>query len=129
MDRAIIEYTAAIYHYEQAQHERYGAANENNLIFLLYKLGRYEQAHEHLDRARRVMVRFKDAGLLAQVDETRARVFVAEQKYREANGVLDGVIQTLEKGGELPSQPQIRCDNQASLLTSPQVLLTLLANL
>jgi len=50
-DRAIIEYTAAIYHYEQSGHERYKATNLNNLAFLLYKLGRHRLAHEHLDRA------------------------------------------------------------------------------
>lgn len=48
-DRAIIEYTAAIYHYERAGHARYAALIENNLAFLLYKLGRYADAHEHLD--------------------------------------------------------------------------------
>lgn len=30
-DRAIIEFTAAIYHYEEGGHERYAAATENNL--------------------------------------------------------------------------------------------------
>jgi tetratricopeptide (TPR) repeat protein len=99
LDRAIIEFTAAIYHYEQARHERYGASIENNLAFLLYKLGRYEEAHARLDHARRVLARLKDAELLAQVDETRARLFIAEKKYREANRVLAGVTQTLEKGG------------------------------
>src|SRR5215213_373298 len=44
-DRAIIEYTAAVYHAEQAQHEVYLARIENNLAFLLYKLGRYREAH------------------------------------------------------------------------------------
>jgi DNA-binding protein Fis len=34
------------------------------------------------------------------VHETRARVYVAEQKYREANGIISGVIQTFEKGSE-----------------------------
>jgi two-component system, chemotaxis family, chemotaxis protein CheY len=99
-DKAIIEYTAAIYHYEQAGHERYCATNLNNLAFLLYKLGRYKEAHENLDRAQLVLIKLKDTGILAQVDETRARVFLAEGKYREANRVLAGVIQTLEKGGE-----------------------------
>ncbi|HEV2708054.1 MAG TPA: helix-turn-helix domain-containing protein [Pyrinomonadaceae bacterium] len=99
-DKAIIEYTAAIYHYEQAQHKRYGASIENNLAFLLYKLGRHEEAHEHLDRARKVLARLKDVGLLAQVDETRARVFIAEQKYREANHTITSAIQMLENGGE-----------------------------
>lgn len=97
-DRAIIEYTAAIYHYEQARHERYLATNENNLAFLLYKLGRHRDAHEHLDRAQVIMTRLKDAGMLAQVDETRARVLVAEGKYKDADRTLAGVLKTLARG-------------------------------
>lgn len=99
-DRAIIEFTAAIYHYEQARHERYCAINLNNLAMLLYKLGRYGEAHEHLDRAELVFTRLNDPGTLAQVDETRARVLVAERKYREADRTLAGVIETFEQGGE-----------------------------
>jgi tetratricopeptide (TPR) repeat protein len=99
-DRAIIEYTAAIYHYEQARHERYCAINLNNLAMLLYKLGRYGEAHAHLDRAELVFMRLNDPGTLAQVDETRARVLVAERKYREADRIIAGVIKTFEQGGE-----------------------------
>jgi tetratricopeptide (TPR) repeat protein len=100
LDRAIIEFTEAIHHHEQAGNERYRATNENNLANLLRKMGHYQQAHEHLDRARKTFVRLKDEGFLAQVDETRARVFIAERKYREANRIIAGAIQTLEKGGE-----------------------------
>ncbi|MBV8857223.1 MAG: hypothetical protein JOZ02_09860 [Acidobacteria bacterium] len=99
-DRAIIEYTAAVFYYEQARHERYAARIENNLAFLLYKLGRYADAHEHLDRAQSVYVRLRDEGSLAQVDETRARVLVAEKHYREAARFIAGAIKTLEQGGE-----------------------------
>ena len=99
-DRAIIEYTAAIYHYEQAKHERYCGINLNNIAFLLYKLGRYGEAHEYLDRAQLTFTRLKDPGVLAQVDETRARVLVAEKKYRDADRIIAGVIKTFEKGGE-----------------------------
>lgn len=98
-DRAIIEFTAAIYHYEQAGHERYCATNRNNVAMLLYRLGRYRGAHEQLDRAGATLLRLKDAGLLAQVDETRARVFLAERKYGEADRVITRAVQTLEKGG------------------------------
>lgn len=49
-DRALIEYAAAAYHFEQARHERYVGRIENNLAFLLYKLGRYADAHEHLQQ-------------------------------------------------------------------------------
>lgn len=99
-DKAIIEYTAAIYHYELAKHERYCALNLNNLAFLLHKLGRYQEAHEQLDRAQRIYTRLKDAGSLAQVNETRARVLIAEHRYREANRVIAEVIKSFEKSGK-----------------------------
>ncbi|HEX8118042.1 MAG TPA: helix-turn-helix domain-containing protein [Pyrinomonadaceae bacterium] len=98
-DRAVIEFTAAIYHYEQAGHERYCATNRNNVAMLLYRLGRYRDAHEQLDRAGATLRRLKDEGLLAQVDETRARVFLAERKYAEADRVITRAVLTLEKGG------------------------------
>ncbi|HEV7892344.1 MAG TPA: tetratricopeptide repeat protein [Pyrinomonadaceae bacterium] len=99
-DRAIMEFTAAIYHYEQAGHERYCATNLNNLAMLLYKLGRYAEAHEHLNRAQLIFTKLKDPGNLAQVDETRARALVAEKKYHEASRVIDNVIRTFERAGE-----------------------------
>jgi tetratricopeptide (TPR) repeat protein len=99
-DRAIIEFTAAIYHYELAGHERYCALNLNNLAMTLYNLGRHREAHEHLDQAQLIFTRLKDTGNLAQVDETRARVLVAERKYREANRIIGSVIKTFEAGGE-----------------------------
>lgn len=99
LDRAIIEFTAAIYHQEQAGHERYRATNENNLANLLRKMRRYKEAHQHLDRAGAILMRLKDAGLLAQVDDTRARVFIAEKKYREADRVIARAVRTLEEGG------------------------------
>jgi tetratricopeptide (TPR) repeat protein len=99
-DRAIIEYTAAAYHCEQARHERYCGTAFNNLAFLLYKLGRYREAHEHLDRAQFIFTKLKDPGNLAQVDETRARVLVAEKRYRDADRIIDGVIKVFEQGGE-----------------------------
>lgn len=99
-DSAVIEYTAAIYHYEQAKHERYCARNLNNLAMLFFKFGRYSEAHEQLDRAGVIFTKLKDTGNLAQMDETRARVLVAEQKYREAIRILAGAIQTFELGSE-----------------------------
>jgi tetratricopeptide (TPR) repeat protein len=99
-DRAIIEFTAAIYHYEQARHERYCGTNLNNLAFLLYKLGRYREAHDHLDRAQLIFTKLKDPGNLAQVDETRARILVAEKRYRDADRIIGGVIKVFEQGSE-----------------------------
>lgn len=99
LDRAIIEFTAAIYHQEQAGHERYRATDENNLANLLGKMGRHKEAHLHLDRAGAILMRLKDAGLLAQVDDTRAHVFIAEKKYHEADRVITRAVKTLGAGG------------------------------
>ena len=100
LDRAIIEHTAAIYHYELAGHERYCAVNLNNLAMLFYRLGRYQEAHEHLDRAVEIFKRLKDPGNLAQVNETRARVLVAEQRYAEVEQIIESAIKVFERGGE-----------------------------
>jgi tetratricopeptide (TPR) repeat protein len=100
LDKAIIEFTAAIYHYEQAGHERYCGNNLNNLAMLLYKVGRYQEAHEHLNKADQIFTSLKDSGSKAQVQETRARVLLAEERYEEARQVIIEVIDIFEKGGE-----------------------------
>jgi tetratricopeptide (TPR) repeat protein len=99
-DRAIMEFTAAIYHYEEAGHERYCAINLNNLAMLLYRMERHAEAHEQLDRARAFLEKLKDVGLLTQVEETRSRVLIAEERYVEARQVILEVVKTFEKGGE-----------------------------
>jgi hypothetical protein len=48
----------------------------------------------------RRFTRLKDPGMLAQVDETRARVLIAERKYGDAKRTPAGVLKTLEKGDE-----------------------------
>lgn len=100
LDRAIIEFTAAIYHYEIAGHIRYCGGNLNNLAPILYKLGRYAEAHEQLDRAHLIFSRLRDKGTLAQVEETRACALIAEGRYVDAFRVIKGVVEVLERGGE-----------------------------
>ncbi|HVF51138.1 MAG TPA: sigma 54-interacting transcriptional regulator [Pyrinomonadaceae bacterium] len=99
-DRAILEYTAAIFHFEQAGHTRYSASDENNLGNLLLELERYDDAQTHLDRARRLFASLKDKGLAAQVDETRARLLLAKGEPLEAEKTIRSSVHTLEQGGE-----------------------------
>ena len=100
IDRALIEYAAASYHYEKAGHQTYLARVENNLGFLLLSVGKTQKAHEHLDYARRIFVTLKESGNVAQVDETRARAFLAERRPAEAERLARSAVQTLDKGGE-----------------------------
>jgi two-component system, chemotaxis family, chemotaxis protein CheY len=101
IDQALLEYTAASFHFEQAEHPRYEACVENNLGFLFSTIGKFEDAHEHLDRAQVLLTRLKDDLHLAQVDQTRARVMLAEGRVVEAEKTVGKAVRTLEKGDEL----------------------------
>jgi len=100
LDRALIEYAAASFHYEQAGNERYQALVENNLGYLYFTINRFRDAHKHLDRARALFTNLKDLGAVAQVDDTRARVFLAEERLADAERTIRQSIRSLERGGE-----------------------------
>jgi transcriptional regulator with PAS, ATPase and Fis domain len=99
-DRALIEHAAARYHLEQAGHTLYLARVENNLGFLLLTLSRFDEAHEHLERARRLFSNLKESGNVAQVNDTRARVFLAQGRLHEAEKVARAAVRILERGDE-----------------------------
>ena len=97
LDRALLEYAAASYHFDLADHRRYRANVENNLGMIYLQIKRCKEAHEHLDRARRIFASLKDKSAIAQVDEVRARVFLTEGRNGDAEKVARGSVRTLEK--------------------------------
>jgi tetratricopeptide (TPR) repeat protein len=99
VDRALIEYAASSYHFEQAEHKCYLASVENNLGMLYFRINQYDEAHEHLDRARRIFINLKDFGSAAQVDETRACVFLQQGRATDAERVACLAVQNQEKTG------------------------------
>ncbi|HMG72797.1 MAG TPA: response regulator [Pyrinomonadaceae bacterium] len=101
VDLALIEYSAASFHFEQAGHTRYQACVEANLGFLFGTLRKFDDAHEHLDRAQVLMTQLKDNVHVAQFDETRARVLLAEGRTLEAERTARSAVRVLEKGDEL----------------------------
>ena len=101
VDRALIEYAAASMFFEQAGHHRYQACVYINLGFLFFTLKRFTEAHEHLDRAQVLLTKLKDNLHLAQVDETRARVLLAEGRIVDAEKTVRASVKTLEKGENL----------------------------
>lgn len=98
IDRALVEYAAASFHLEQAGHKRNCAGVENNLGYLFAHLGRYEDAHEHLDRACSLIAASKDKGVLAVFDDTRARVFIAQGQFSKAEKIARASVQALQEG-------------------------------
>ncbi|HVG34884.1 MAG TPA: tetratricopeptide repeat protein [Pyrinomonadaceae bacterium] len=99
-DRAFVEYAAASYYFEQAEHKSYHANVENNLGYLYFKSGKYKEAHEHLDRARRIVLSLKDNYLLGQFEETRARVFLCEGRNTEAEKTARAAVELLEQSDQ-----------------------------
>lgn len=99
VDRALIEYAASSYHFEKAGHKSYLASVEANLGVLFFKINRCAEAHEHLDRARRIFASLKDFGTIAQVDETRSCVFLQQGRVSEAERVARLAVQNHEKSG------------------------------
>lgn len=97
LDRTLIEYTAATYHFEKVQHRSYLANVQNNLGFLYFKINRCEKALDHLDYARRVLVSLGDLTAVAQVDETRAGVLLKQGCPSEAERAARSSVNTLEK--------------------------------
>ena len=103
LDRALVEYAAASYHFEQSEHKQYLANVENNLGLIYFQINQCKDAHGHLNRARRIFTSLKDNGARAQVDETRARVLLQEGRYSDAEKVARASVRTLEKSGmQLP---------------------------
>lgn len=98
IDRALVEYAAASFHFEEAGHKRSLGVVENNLGFLFVRLGKFEDAHRHLNRARAAAVSLKDQGLVAQFDDTRARAFLGQQQYAEAQRISLASVRALEEG-------------------------------
>jgi tetratricopeptide (TPR) repeat protein len=100
LDRALMDHTAARIHFEQANHRRYFARAQNNIGVTLLELGRYDEALSNLEDARRTFVELGDVGTAAQVNETRARVFIAQQRYADAEKLALNSATVLERGGE-----------------------------
>lgn len=98
LDRALIEYAASSFHYEQAGNSRALARVETNLGYLFFTIGRYREAHEHLDRARYLFLNLKEVGTAAQVDDTRARTMLAEGHVAEAERLARFAVRVLERG-------------------------------
>lgn len=99
-DRALEEYAMASRYFEEGGHMRYLARVENNVGNLLYSLKRYSAALSHMDRARALLITLKDAGTVAQINEARAKVFVALERYHEAEIAATCAVHVLEQGDE-----------------------------
>lgn len=100
IDRALMQYTAASLDLEKTGHESFRAFVENNLGFLFSHLGRFQDAHEHFSRALSVASRLNNKGFRAQVEDTRARAFIAEGRLEQAAKSARAAVKGFKEGDE-----------------------------
>ncbi|HEX3279917.1 MAG TPA: helix-turn-helix domain-containing protein [Pyrinomonadaceae bacterium] len=100
IDLALLEYTAAGYHFEQAGHRRFQGRVENNVGFLFATLGKFADAQQHLSCARMLLLSVGDHGGVAGVDDSRAQAFLLEGKYELAAAAARLAVRALRQGGE-----------------------------
>lgn len=100
IDRALVEYAAASYHFEQAGHKRFQARVENNVGFLFATIGKFTEAQEHLTRARSLHLSVGDHGGAAGAEDSRAQAFLLEGKYEQAEKAARFAVRSLKQGGE-----------------------------
>jgi tetratricopeptide (TPR) repeat protein len=97
--RALTQYKAAEHHFKLAKNYIYCASVKNNEAVVLSKLGRFKEAHKHLDQARLITVRLKDRTRTAQIDSTRAELLIAEGQFQAAEAAARRAATALEKVG------------------------------
>lgn len=97
--KAVCEYQEADNEFRLAHNPIFRSDVKNNVGFLLFKLSRHKEAHKYLNEARRLTVSFRDKARTAQIDETRAQVFIAEGKLKDAEIAARKAITAFEKSG------------------------------
>jgi tetratricopeptide (TPR) repeat protein len=97
--RAIGEFENADHQFQLAKNKVFRASVKNNVGLILLNLSRFKEAHRYLEQARRLAVGIKSKMQTAEIDESRAQVFIAEKKYKEAEAVARNAVRVLEKSG------------------------------
>ncbi len=99
-DRSLGYYQQALLEFEGVGNRRHIATAENNLGYLLLTLRRFEEAEQHLQRARSLFEMFGDQVRRAQVDETIAQLCIGCEEYELADHAIRLAVNTLEGTGE-----------------------------
>jgi tetratricopeptide (TPR) repeat protein len=98
-DRILWEYTEADKHFKAAHNKIFRAHVLNNIGNIFCDQSLFKEAREYLDRARCLTVSAKFKVKTAQIDESRAQLFIAEGKYAEAESVAGRAVKTFQKSG------------------------------
>jgi tetratricopeptide (TPR) repeat protein len=99
LKRIVKAYEQADHQFKLARNTIFRALVKNNLGIVLRDLGRYREAQEYLDHARRLIVTVRDKVRTAQIDQARAEVMIAQRRYEEAERATRFAAKSFEKAG------------------------------
>ncbi|MDQ5847252.1 MAG: hypothetical protein M3539_18350 [Acidobacteriota bacterium] len=99
LQRVISEYKEADRQFTLARNTVFRAHVKNNIGNVLLDLAHLKEANEYLNQARRLTVIVRDKVRTAQVDETRAQVFIAQERFAEAEAAARSAAKSFEKSG------------------------------
>jgi tetratricopeptide (TPR) repeat protein len=97
--RAVSEYHQADDQFRLAQNISFRADVKNNVGNLLRELRRFKEAHKYLEEARRLAVGIRDSVLVAQFDDSRATLLIAQKRPAEAEPIARNSVRVLERSG------------------------------
>ncbi|MDQ1727955.1 MAG: MalT-like region [Pyrinomonadaceae bacterium] len=100
IDRSLMQFTAATLNLELAGHDRFLSVVENNISSVFAHLERFEEAHEHLDRALAIVAMLDDKGQRAQFEDTRARVYLRQGNFDQAETIARSAVKGFRAGDE-----------------------------
>jgi tetratricopeptide (TPR) repeat protein len=100
LQTAIGEFENADQCFKLIRNNRFRADVKNNVGLILLDLKRFKESHKYLIEARRLSSLVRDRVQTAQIDESRAQVFLAENKLKDADSVAGGAVSVLERSGQ-----------------------------
>jgi tetratricopeptide (TPR) repeat protein len=100
LQRALHAYEKADAHFKLAHNIVFRANVKNNVGNVLRQLSRFQEAHRYLEEARRLAVSIRNRVQTAEIDDTRAQVFIAEGRFKEAETVASHAVKVLAKSGQ-----------------------------
>lgn len=103
LDNAVKDYVQAEEFYQQTGHVSFLANVRNNLGYLRFKMGQYDESQKSFDAALELLTHQRNNGIAGPVYDNKAQSFLAEGKLEEAENAARMSVILLRDGDELSS--------------------------
>ena len=117
-DKAIFHLHEAIKNAHRSRNLRYAAGSLNNLGNVCKDIGDFTKAHRYVDRAFRAYTELQETGWAANVLDTKAQIYLAENKISTALAKINEALTILHQGEDFAGLVE-------SLFTKCRILLKL----